>query len=84
MTNPTKHERTEPVPTFNALDFIADLLYHTQCHREKMHGVRWWCHGARGGRRKWRKKAREAIEQWAKAERETMANQARHPLEFFK
>jgi hypothetical protein len=77
-------QRSDPVPTFNALDFIANLLYQADCAKQNMHGVRWWCHGARGGRRQWRKKAREAIEQWAADEQATMNNRNKSPLEFFR
>ena len=84
LDTPAKRSR-DPLPTFNALDFIANLLYQADCAKQNMHGVRWWCHGARGGRRRWRKKAREAIEQWAADEQATMSNQRnRHPLEFFR
>ena len=82
--HPTPEKRSYPTPTFNALDFIANLLYQAECAKAGTRGVRWWCHGARGARRKWRRKAREAIEQWAKDERETMENQNRSPLEFFR
>lgn len=79
-----RQRRPDPVPTFNALDFIANLLYQAECAKNNSHGVRWWCHGARGGRRRWRKKAREAIEQWAAEEQRTMRDQNRSPLEFFR
>lgn len=74
----------DPIPTFNAPDFIANLLYQADCAKKNSHGVRWWCHGARGGRRGWRKKAREAIEQWAADEQATMNSQNKSPLEFFR
>lgn len=78
-------QRTNPVPTFNALDFIGNLLYQAECAKTGTTGARWWCHGARGSRRKWRKKAREAIEQWAQAEREAMdtSDKERSLLDFF-
>lgn len=85
LTTETRAERSrDPLPTFNALDFIANLLYQADCAKKNSRGVRWWCHGARGGRRRWRKKAREAIEQWAKEERDTMTKQDKSPLEFFR
>lgn len=80
----TSEQRRDPVPTFNPLDFVANLLYQAECAKNNSHGVRWWCHGARGSRRRWRKKAREAIEQWAKDERETMNDQDRRAREFFR
>jgi hypothetical protein len=85
LTADSRAERSrDPLPTFNALDFIANLLYQADCAKHNSNGVRWWCHGARGSRRRWRKKAREAIEQWAADEQATMNSRNKSPLEFFR
>jgi hypothetical protein len=33
-------QRSDPVPTFNALDYIANLLYQAECAQNNSHGVR--------------------------------------------
>lgn len=59
-------------PTFEQLDFIADMLYQRHAVEVQKYatGVRWWCHRHDGsnGRDYWRKKALKEFTKWQRDE----------------